>query len=200
MATPSQGASAGIKGQPFDKWPVGAKLLVLGGLLVMVTVIYFLALHGPKSTQIEDAKSQETSLLAELTAARHRQQEFLALSRELANREAIDRFNKRILPEDAEIPTLQQDLNRVADASGVRLKVFEPIEEQPGEHYTRVPVRLALEGRFHQVAKFFFKVSQQKRVVNLEDVKLDHPVEEGEGVLLQVQVLATTFRRPSGGA
>ena len=44
-----------------------------------------------------------------------RQQEYLACTQDLAQREAIDRQNKRILPERAEIAAFLQDLNRLSD-------------------------------------------------------------------------------------
>ena len=63
--------------------------------------------------------------------------------------------------------------------------------------YTRIPVALRLSGRYHQLAKFFYNMSQVERAISMEDISLREPnVSETDEVLLDVDVLATTFRRP----
>ena len=49
------------------------------------------------------------------------QKEYLKLREELANREALDRQNMRVLPDTAEIPAFLDDLNRLAELSGLRV-------------------------------------------------------------------------------
>ena len=47
--------------------------------------------------------------------------------------------------------------------------------------------------------KFFYNVSRLERAINMEDVHIGNPHREGEDLLLDVDVLATTFRRPAEG-
>jgi hypothetical protein len=62
---------------------------------------------------------------------------------ELDGRAAVDRQNKRVLPERAEIPAFLQDLNRLAELSGLRLELIEPRPDEVGEQYVKIPVSLA---------------------------------------------------------
>ena len=78
------------------------------------------------------------------------------------------------------------------------MRRVEPRPEQQEKLYTRIPVRLALTGRYHQLMKFFYNVSRLERAINMEDVTLSKPRLEGEEVVLDVNVMATTFRRPEG--
>ena len=55
-------------------------------------------------------------------------------------------------------------------------------------------MKLELVGRYHQVAKFFYGVSQLDRIINLENVMLTKPEVRGEDVLVQAETLATAFR------
>ncbi|MEM6961445.1 MAG: type 4a pilus biogenesis protein PilO, partial [Myxococcota bacterium] len=169
-------------------------------------MLYYVLLHVPLADDINAAKSQFNQLIAQEQEARRRQTEYLQVTRELANREAVDRANKRVLPADAEIASFLQDLNRLAELSGLRMRLVEPRPEEAQELYVRLPVTLGLSGRFHQLAKFFFNVSQLERAINMENVALREPSLEADEVRLRVDVLATTFRRPaeesasSGGA
>lgn len=166
-------------------------------LLAVVGALYYFALHMSLAEEIEQAERRHRTLQGELVQAEQRQQEYLAAVQELADREAIDRQNKRMLPEQAEMPSFLQDLNRLAELSGLRLRHVEPRPEEPADNYVRLPVALGLSGRHHQVAKFFYAAGRIERIINMENVALTEPVQSGDEVTLKVDVLATTFRRPT---
>jgi type IV pilus assembly protein PilO len=209
-------AAGGQRG--FAELPVAAKVFMLVLILGVVTAAYYFIFHLSLSDDIESADRRHTELLQRVSAAEQRQQEFLTLSEELASRQPLDRQNRRVLPEDQEIATFLQDLNRLGELSGLEFKLVEPRPEEQmlpsseeavatepagagpvvtsaANAYVRIPVSLELRGRFHQVARFFYNVSQLERAINLENVRLTEPAVEGEDVLLEVKVMATTFRR-----
>ncbi|MEM6961944.1 MAG: type 4a pilus biogenesis protein PilO, partial [Myxococcota bacterium] len=188
-------ADAGI--QSFGSLPTAVKAAVIVPVLSVLSMLYYVLLHVPLADDINAAKSQFNQLIAQEQEARRRQTEYLQVTRELANREAVDRANKRVLPADAEIASFLQDLNRLAELSGLRMRLVEPRPEEAQELYVRLPVTLGLSGRFHQLAKFFFNVSQLERAINMENVALREPSLEADEVRLRVDVLATTFRRPA---
>ena len=53
-----------------------------------------------------------------------------------------------------------------------------------------------MSGRYHQLARFFYNVSRLERAISMENINLTEPHAVGEDILLNVEVLATTFRRP----
>jgi type IV pilus assembly protein PilO len=184
----------------FATLPTGAKygLLVLG--LAVITAFYYFVFHMPLTDEIDTVVAQRQQLQRDLSEAQERQQEFLRITQELAGREAIDRENKRVLPEEAEIPAFLQDLNRLAELSGLGINLVEPRPEEQAELYIRIPVSLALRGRFHQVAKFFYNVSRLERAISMSDVRLREPTLVGEEVMMRIDVRASTYRRPPEGA
>lgn len=181
----------------FASIPVGAKagLLLLG--LGLISAGYYFAMHMPLADEIQQAVANRMQLQSDLSVARQRQQDFLRITQELASRQAVDRQNKRVLPEDAEIPAFLQALNRLAEVSGLGISLVEPRPEEASELYIAIPVTLALTGRFHQVAKFFYNISRLERAISMEDVQLRDPQVEGDDVVLQINVRATTYRRPA---
>ncbi len=192
MATAAKDAS-------FSSLPLAGKLFILVVLLGVVSAIYYFAFHMQLAEQIEGARAQYVQLQQQQQEAEQRQQQYLRLVQELAGREALDRANKRVLPAQAEIAAFLQDLNRIAELSGLQMSSVQPRPEMREEYYTKIPVKLRFVGSFHQLAKFFYNVSHLERVISMENIELTHPrVTEGE-ILLDVDVMATTYRLPEDG-
>ena len=64
----------------------------------------------------------------------------------------------------------------VANMAGVNLTAWSPQSEIKEEYYARVPMQLELDGRFHQVAKFFYGIGQNDRIMNIENITISDPV------------------------
>jgi type IV pilus assembly protein PilO len=170
-------------------------------MLTLISGGYYTSMHMSLEEETQDAQRQHAVLTNELNQARERQKEYLRLREELAAREATDKQNMRVLPETAEIPAFLDDLNRLAELSGLRVGNVGPRAEATEQFFVRVPVSLNIAGKFHQLMKFFYNVSRLERAINMENVSLTQPTKEGEDLIMSVSVLATTFRRPdSAGA
>jgi type IV pilus assembly protein PilO len=198
--------------QSFEALPipvkVGILVLIVGGL----GAIYYGGFHMTLMEEIATAQGRARSLQRRATEAQERNAEFVRLREELAAREGLDRANLRALPETAETASFLQDLNRQAELAGLRILLVQPRPEEPSEHYVRLPVELRLEGRYHQLARFFNNVSGIDRLISMEDISMrrtsqrrrrgnaDDADGEAQGPLLEVEVMATTYRRPASEA
>ncbi len=195
MATPPKPAAASP--QSFAALPVPFKVGIFFMLFAVVGAGYYFGLHSPLEDEIASAHSRHRQLDDEMSEARERQREYIRLREELSAREPIDRGNLRVLPEDAEMASFLQDLNGLAERSGLAIHLVEPRPEEPGEHYVRLPVTLQVRGRFHQLARFLYNVSELDRAISMENIHLHEPSAEGQDVVLNVELLATTYRRPA---
>jgi len=200
MAPPPTKPAAAKPQQSFASQPVAAKVMLAFFLVALLGALYYFGLHMPAEEELAGVQAEFGTLQAQLTQARERQQEFLRLREELANREGLDQANMRVLPEEAEIASFLQDLNRLADTSGLSMRLVEPRPEEPDTQFVRLPVALRVTGRYHQVARFFHNVSRIDRAISMENIQLSEPTIDGEDVVLDVQVLATTYRRPTEAA
>lgn len=183
--------------ETFVGMPGWGKGLVLVGVLVLLTLAYYTLVHGGIASGLDSAQQKKQQLQSQIRDAERREKQYLDLTQELANRETADRQNRRVLPQNAEIAAFLQDLNRVAELSGLTIRLVEPRPEQRQELYSRIPVVLALTGRFHQVTKFFYNVSKLDRAISMENIRMTQPrlLPSGE-MVIDVDVRATTFRRP----
>lgn len=181
--------------QQFTKLPPSSKILLLALLLVMIGAAYYSLFHGPVTEEIDAANAQKAVLDDKLAKARDLQERFLKLREELEQRKAAEQELVRVLPPRAEIASMLAELNRLAELSGLAIETVEPMAEQSEQFYFRIPVNVAVSGKYHQLAKFFYNVSRLQRAINMENIVISSPHREADDIILKVRVLATTFRR-----
>ncbi len=187
------------KGQGFAEATAPVKVLL--GVIIVAALggIYYSALHMSLEEELEAEQRKLEQNQQKFAKAQARARRFAEVQREWQQRQALDRRNRRVLPENSEIPVVVRELNRLAETSGLHINSVRPQPEQSQELYVRIPVALSLSGRFHQVARFIYSVGRLERIINMEDVKLTNPKVEGDDVMLSIAVRATTFRRPVRG-
>src|SRR5215510_14179676 len=105
----------------FAQLPVAAKLFVLVLILGVMSAGYYGLVHMGLEEATDQAIRQHAGLEKQLQEARERQKQYLKLREEVTQREALDKQNLRILPATAEIPAFLDDLNRLAELSGLRM-------------------------------------------------------------------------------
>ncbi|MBK8997862.1 MAG: type 4a pilus biogenesis protein PilO [Myxococcales bacterium] len=177
------------------KLPLVAKMGIGAGLLVLVAVAYFVVFYGDLASSIKAAQGKERQLREELAEARKNEFAYQKDLAELTERQQRARELEKILPKSTEYPSFLSSIQAVANVSGVALTAWTPTEESADKFYSRVPMKLDLSGKFHQVAKFFYGVGQLDRIINMENISATEPTtKDGTDVVIKVSVLATAFR------
>jgi type IV pilus assembly protein PilO len=177
-----------------SRLPALAKIGVAIGLFGLTGVAYYVVFYGTLASEIQAAKAREQQLGQELAQARKAEFAYQKDLAELTLRQQRQRELNKILPMASEYPAFLSAIQNVANVAGVQLAGWSPSPEVSEQFYARVPMKLALVGRYHQVAKFFHGVSQLDRIINLENVMITKPEVKGEDVLVQAETLATAFR------
>lgn len=176
------------------KLPPVAKLGVGVLFVALIGVAYFVVFYGDLASSITAEQSTESKLRGELSTARKNEFSYQQDLAELSDRQQRQREQVKILPTETEYPAFLSAVQNVANVSGIGLTAWSPQPEVPEQFYARVPMKVELRGRYHQVAKFFHGVGQLDRVINMENISLTDPKEEGEDVVVKVEALATAFR------
>lgn len=190
-----------LEGANFSALPLGGKIFILFAGLALLSGGYYMSIHMTLEEETDQARQRHATLEDQLKEAAERQRQYLKLREELSARDALDKQNVRILPPQAEIPGFLDDLNRLAELSGLQVGTVAPFPERAEEFYFSVPVQLTLSGRYHQLAKFFYNISRLERAINMENISITMSgLADGEEIKLSVGVLATTFRRKDEGA
>lgn len=164
------------------------------GLVALVGVAYYLVFYSDLDAQISQARTRESQRRNELSQARKAEFAYQKDMAELTQRQQRQRELNKVLPTTTEYPAFLSAVQNVANVSGVALTAWSPINEVPEKFYARIPMKVELVGRYHQIAKFFFGVGQLDRIINMENISLTDPKIVGEDVVLKAEGLATAFR------
>lgn len=184
------------KGQQtaLSRVPTAGKVGIGFGVLALTAAAYWVVFYGDISSQITSSTSKGKELLRNLSDARKVEVKYQADLKELATREQRQRDLEKVLPQKTEYPAFLSALQSVANVTGVTLSAWTPQGEVREKYYARIPMKLELEGRFHQIAKFFYGVGQADRIINIENITIKDPEVRDDDVYVEVEALATAFR------
>ena len=176
-----------------NRLPIVGKIGVGAVFCALLGVAYYVLLHTDVAARTDRERARTSELETELSKVKQAQASYFADRDELAMRQQKQRELNKVLPTDTEAATFLSALQAVSNISGIDLKAWSPMEEIPQTFYAKVPMKLQITGRFHQIAKFVYEVGKQDRIINMENLELGDPKIEGEDVVLKATCLATTF-------
>ena len=189
-------------GSTLDRLPLAGKIGV--GLLFMALVgaLFFVFVYEDLSNDLAQAKRREITLQNELRTAQAAKEAYQRDRDDKIRSEARAEQTKKVLPDEPETPAFLASLQQMATVAGVNLTSWAPVDEVPQEFFAKVPMKLTLSGRFHQIARFFHGVGQLDRIINMEDIQMKIVPNKGTGTVreqmpepeVQVECLGTAFR------
>ncbi|XOV79694.1 MAG: type 4a pilus biogenesis protein PilO [Aestuariibacter sp.] len=170
-------------------WPFEVKVVVSLVVAIISGVLTFYLMINEKLPVLEKAQDREQELkqsyrskygLASNLEAYQQQLEQLQLD-----------FAKLVesLPTSNETPGLLDDITLVGTTSGLTFKLLDWQKDIPKEFYTELPIRIEVEGRYHDFGEFLAKIASLPRIVTVHDFEL-----YGEGQDLQFKMQAKTYR------
>jgi type IV pilus assembly protein PilO len=177
-----------------NKLALPVKIGLVAGLVIVITAGCFFGLIQPIDEQITSLKTQQQAAdrtLAEKQAfadnLMERRKEMDALDQRL--QEALTQ-----LPEHKDLEELIAQLNDVGKKSGLEIAKVVPGLESNKSFYAEIPINIAVQGNYHEIASFLQEIAGLRRIVNVSDLKLGSAKLNNDKVVLNSEVLATTFR------
>ena len=94
------------------------------------------------------------------------------------------------LPDSTEVPSLLVDITEGGARRGLNFLVFDPQQEELGDFYAILPIRMEVTGSYHQLAGFISDLAQMPRIVTVGDMTIT----ADEAGLLTISVILKTYR------
>ena len=98
----------------------------------------------------------------------------------------------RQLPSDTEVPGLLEDITNRGIASGLEFTSIDLQPEQAAEFYVELPIKMVVEGTYHDLGAFVSGIAGLPRIVTLHDFDIV-PGDESDGSLT-LSITAKTYR------
>jgi type IV pilus assembly protein PilO len=177
-----------------QKTPMTHKLAVLGFLFAALGAGHYFLIYTDQEKQIGKLDRQLATLETELQE-----------KQEIAGN--LSKFRKRVeflqqkleekkknLPDDSNLDQLLKTLNELSEKSDMRIVKFTPQAEVTRNFYAEIPVKMEIEGNYHEIATFFDKVSKEERIINISGIELGKAEMKNGKVVLGGSCLAKTFK------
>jgi type IV pilus assembly protein PilO len=178
------------------KAPPAVRFGGLAALVVLLTAANFFFGIQPLEVEMQEQQAEQRKLDLELAEKseiaqnlNERRREMDVLEQRLA--EALTE-----LPENKDIEELLAQINDIGKKSGLEIARVEPGPETvgSGDFFARIPIKMVVSGNYHEIAMFLQEVSTMRRIVNVNNIRLDGAKVKNEKVMLNSSFLATTFR------
>jgi type IV pilus assembly protein PilO len=160
---------------------------------------YWVIFYQAVASKIQSTRVSGIQLGSDLAAQKQAQASYFADRDELALRQQRQRELNKVLPQTTEQAEFLSAIQQVSNVSGIDLKAWQPLEERQEAFFAKVPMRLEMTGKFHQVAKFAYEIGKLDRIINVENIQLGSPKKDGEDVIMSARCLATTFHMVEKG-
>lgn len=184
----------GLEGKP---WYIGLAAGLVAGL-VLFALAYWRVLQ-PMNDEYEEQEAKLASLQNKIQEGRAARQELPKFREEVRQLELeLDKL-LRILPARRNTPDLMRRIRSLTEQGDFALKSFNPGGFSDQEFFSEWPIRIELEGTYHNLALFFDRISRFSRIINIENLEISARAGAakkkggGEGHTIAASFAAKTF-------
>lgn len=177
-------------------WPAWVKAMlaiVLSSSIILLTYFLFvqdlelqLAAVANKEIDLRKSFEQKSEQAANLETYR---QQMVEMEQSLGVLVAQ-------LPSDTEVPGLLEDIDEKGATSGLSIDSIQLEPEKTAEFYIELPIKISVQGSYHDFGAFVSGISSMPRIVTLHDYAI---APNKEGTQLQMSISAKTYRYKSQG-
>jgi len=216
-------ASSGALAE-FARMPPQRKVMVFAVIYLTVGAVYWKFAYKALDDDFETAQAQHDSNVQTNKRLADDIPKYQELRAHMAKLQELIDKNQTALPSEAEVPAFFETLQRKVAESGVEIRKWSNLAEEPVESFVKVPVEIQITGTFMQIKRFFASLIQRdvllshtpddrgrddraneehERIVSIENLALSQPVVKNREIILDAKFTAVTFRqedKPPPGA
>jgi len=176
------------------RWPLAFRVAVIAIIFIVVLglgVYWFIV--KDKAPQLSRVQQEEQQLRLTFENKQRKAANYDAYKAQLSQIEQSFGTMLRQLPGETEIPSLIVDISQTGLAAGLQEKLFVPQPEIPKDFYAEKPIRIRLEGGFHELGNFVSGIAALPRIVTLHNINITSANAEAFDSL-SMEVTAKTYR------
>ena len=167
---------------------------VIVGLVLGVALFVVLQMYVFKDMQAECANLQISidELEREIEKGLAAKADLPKLEEDIKNLELdLDRL-RRILPTKKETDSLLKKLKQLTERGHFRLTRFTPGDFVDMDFYQEWPIKVELDGTYHELGKFFDRLSRFSRIINVDNLTIS-PTKGSSGFTIHASFVQKTF-------
>ena len=175
----------------------------LGVAALITGALYFTLFKSQREANATAQAALDTKLRenAELESYKPK---LVDIERQLASLKQQLEIERKIVPDEKEVPGFMKMMNVEAAKAGIELRRYTSKPTAAKEYYTEVPFEIELDGPYYSMRNFFENVSKLERIVNVSglqvattkkptDAKAKHTYQYAPSESVVATCTATTF-------
>ncbi len=161
---------------------------------IILGILFTVFVYFPENSEIKRLRDSIVRLDKEIASSEVKAKRLPELKIENEVLRARLKELQERLPEEKEVSGLLRQISDLGIKSGLKILLWRPEAKvtDPSGLYERIPVRLEVLTRYHNLGVFFSHISRLPRIVNISDIKLSPAMREGV-LQLNANFTATTF-------
>ena len=177
----------------YEALPSTARFGVLGGVVLLVLGVYYMAFFGSMRTELTNLDKQLEKVEASIQSANAVASNLESFKRKREELQTELKEALRKLPTSSDLPQLLTDITSMGKKSGLEIESFKRGQKIDRGFYSEQQILLEFNGRYHDIGMFFDRLAKLDRIVNITklDMKLINDVDVDPR--LNVSGVAATF-------
>ena len=148
------------------------------GLFIVLILLaaggWFYFVQSPKNKELVDINRKNDDLRVKLQQAKTVEAQYAQYQKDLAEIDERLVALQSIIPTSKEAPAFLRSVQDMAVTSGLEINLFRPKALVSRDFYFDWPVEIKLEGNYHGLGRFFEKMSQAPRIVDVPTITINN--------------------------
>jgi len=175
------------------EWPILAKAVIILFLCALIGFAWYYFVVSDQLKRLDVLAAEESTLRATFEKKQDKAANLEAYQQQLVEMRESFGTMLRQLPDKTEVAALLVDVSQTGLAAGLEFELFQPSGEQNRDFYAELPIRVRVNGAYHDFGSFISGLAALPRIVTIHDIKIASP-NAGNGAAGQRLVLDATVK------
>jgi type IV pilus assembly protein PilO len=179
------------------QWPMVVKLILVLIVCVLVGAVGYYVDTEKQLKKLKQVEQKELKLRDEFVEKQSKAANLDAYKKQLEEMKQSFGAMLRQLPNKTEVADLLVDVSQTGLAAGLEFELFKPQGEVPREFYAELPIKIKVNGYYHEFGDFISGLAALPRIVTIHNVNISHRKKRTAGAddgRLILEATAKTYR------
>jgi type IV pilus assembly protein PilO len=155
-----------------NKLPWYGQVALFAGLSIAAAVAFYYFYEAPARQKMAGSQQKLASLRAEINQGMQIAKRLPEFRAQVGDLEARLENLRNVLPEQKDVGDLLRRLQTLATQSNLEIRGFKPQAITNRQMHAEWPIALELDGTYHDLGRFFDKVSKVPRIINISAIRI----------------------------
>jgi len=179
------------------EWPLAIKLIIILLVCTGIGVAWYFFNIEDQYKRLARVQQTESELRDDFELKQGRAANLDAYREQLAEMQESFGTMIRQLPNKTEVADLLVDVSQAGLAAGLQFELFQPEAELPREFYAELPIKLRVNGTYHEFGDFVSGLASLPRIVTIHNIVIkptnNRRGQSGDAPLV-LEAVAKTYR------